>query len=100
MTATVADSAAPSWAVKVWADDVNVYAELPSLSGPCVVAYPKSESGLSRCLATLGAFHTKEGSGEPYHRPEAMSKKLIAAGLRPQDLEAARKTLKELGILK
>lgn len=100
MTATVAASAAPAWAVKVWADDVNVYAELPSQNGPCVVAYARSEGGLSRCLATLGAFHSAEGHGEPYPRPPSMSKKLLSEGLRPQDLESARLALKQLGIIK
>jgi hypothetical protein len=98
--AEILPSAAPAWAVKCWSDDVNVYAELPSINGPCVVAYPRSEGGMSRCLSTLGAYHTAEGSGQPYLRPAVIAKKLMADGITQNDLDAAHAALLECGILK
>jgi hypothetical protein len=100
MTASVLPSAAPTWAIRCWADDINVYAEVPSVNGPCVVAYRRSEGGLSQCLQTLGAFHSAEGGGEPYLRPAHIAKKLIADGITQPDLDAARAALLELGILR
>lgn len=100
MTATVAPSAAPPWAIKVWADDINVYGEVPSVNGPCVVAYRKSTGGLEQCLATLGAMHSAEGGGAPYLRPVHIAKRLIAEGITQPDLDAAREALQEMGILK
>ena len=100
MTATVLPSAAPSYAVKVWADHINVYAEVPSLNQPCVVAFPLAESGLSKLLQLLGAKLTDEGSGQPYLRPPVVAKKLMAEGLDQRDIDAARTILQELGILK
>jgi len=100
MTATFAPSAAPPWAIRVWADDRSVYAEVPSINGPCVVAYARSEGGLSQALTTLGAMHTAEGHGDPYLRPAAVAKNLMKDGITQKDLDSARAALKELGILK
>jgi hypothetical protein len=98
--ADVLPSAAPPYAVRCWCDDRNVYAEVPSLNGPCVVAYPRSEGGMAKALATLGAYHTAEGSGQPYLRPAVIAKKLMADGITQTDLDAARAALLEAGILK
>jgi hypothetical protein len=98
--ANVLPTAAPAYAVKVWADDLNIYAEVPSINQPCVVAFPYSESGLSRALAMLGAKHTVEGAGELYQRPPVLDKKMQKEGLDQRDLDAARACLKSLGILK
>lgn len=100
MSATVLPSAAPPWAIRVWSDDINVYAEIGSVNGPCVVAYRRSEAGLSQCLQTLGAAHSVEGGGQPYLRPAVIAKKLIADGITQPDLDAARVALQEMGIIK
>ena len=100
MTATVLPSAAPAYAVKVWADHINVYAEVPSLNQPCVVAFPLSESGLSKLLQLLGARLADEGSGQPYLRPPTIAKKLMAEGIDQRDLDTARLVLEQLGIIK
>lgn len=100
MPATIANSAAPPWAVKVWADDNNIYAEVPSHNGPCVIAYARSEGGLSKILTTLGALHTVEGHGEQYLRPHLLTKQMISDGITNPDLESARKALLELGLIK
>lgn len=100
MTATVAPSAAPDYAVKVWMDDSNIYAELPSLNQPCVMAFPISEGGLSKCLATLGAKRIAECAGQQYLRPPMIAKKLMADGITQRELDAAAVVLRELGIIK
>lgn len=100
MTATVAPSAAPPWAIRVWADDLNIYAEIASLNQPCVITVPISEGGLSRILSILGAKHSSEAAGEPYLRPAIVAKEMMREGLTQRDLDLARQSLKSLGILK
>jgi len=100
MTAEVLPTAAPPYAVKVWADDNSIYAEVPSLNAPCVVSFRLSEGGLAQVLKLLGAQHTLEGSGQPYLRPAVISKKLIVDGVTQPDLDTARSILTQLGILK
>ena len=39
MTATLAPTAAPAYAVLMWMDDRNIYAELPSPNGPVVISF-------------------------------------------------------------
>ena len=98
MTATVCKSAAPPYAVLVWADERNVYAQLPSVNAPYVAAFPFTEGGLSAVLHHLGAMH-QEHSGEPYLRPAVPSKEMQKLGLTQNDREAARDTLKKLGVI-
>lgn len=93
-------TAAPPYAVKVWTDDRNVYAEVPSINSPCVVAFPISEGGLSKCLQLLGARHTIEGAGLPYIRPVHVAKGLLKEGLTQKDLDLAAAALRQSGILK
>lgn len=100
MTATVVDTAAPSYAVKVWADHRNIYAEVPSLNQPCVLAFRLSEGGLSQVLSLLGARLRDEGGGQPYLRPPVISKNMIKEGVTTLDLDSARMALIALGILK
>src|SRR5216684_8886272 len=100
MTAEILPTAAPSYAVKVWADHINVYAEVPSLNQPCVLAFPLSEGGLSKILALLGARLRDEAGGQPYLRPAVIAKKLIADGITQRELDSARTALIELGIIK
>jgi hypothetical protein len=100
MSATVAQSAAPLNAILVWCDDNNVYAEVPSLNQPAVLAFPISEGGLSKCLALLGARYSLEGHGETYSRPVVVPKKLLADGITPLDMASASETLRRLGMLK
>jgi hypothetical protein len=100
LNASILPSAAPPYAIRVWADHRNVYAEVPSLNQPCVIAFPLSEGGLSKVLALLGAKLRDEGGGEPYLRPAVVAKKLLADGITPKDLADARAALLELGLLK
>lgn len=95
-----ASYAAPSYAVRCWMDDNNVYSEVPSVNGPCVLKFPITEGGLAKCLALLGARHSVEGAGQTYvHRP-ALNKKLMAAGVTVKDMDNAEATLRKLGVIK
>lgn len=98
MNATVAHSAAPPYAVLVWADERNIYAQLPSVNGPYVTCFPRSEGGLAATLHHLGAMHCEAGA-EPYLRPEVPSRELIKQGLNQNDRDAALMVLKKLGVV-
>jgi hypothetical protein len=98
MNATVAKSAAPPHAVMVWADERNIYAQLPSINGPYVACFPRSEGGLSQCLHHLGAMHV-EHSGEVYTRPNYPSKELVKQGLTQNDRDVAHMVLKKMGVI-
>ena len=99
-TDTFASSAAPTYAIKIWADDNNLYAEVPSIHSPCICKFPITEGGLAKALAVMGAKHQVEGHGEPYiHRP-ALNKKLMAAGVTQKDMDVAEAVLRKTGFLK
>lgn len=98
--AEVAKAAAPPWAVKVWADDNSIYAEVASINAPCVISAPITEGGLSKMLAVMGAKHQSEAAGIAYERPAYVAKALQKEGITQKDLDLARASLKSLGILK
>src|SRR5258705_8481599 len=95
----VCKTAAPAYAIKIWADERSIFAELPSINGPYVAEFARSEGGLSQALHILGAMHATEHAGAQYLRPEAPvlpSKKLQQTGVSKQDLDSARDVLKKL----
>lgn len=96
--ATKAASAAPAYAVMMWADEMNIYAQLPSVNGPYVAIFPRSEGGLSQALQSLGAMHI-EHHGEVYIRQDLPNRELQQKGLTQNDREAARDVLKKLGVI-
>ncbi len=98
MTATILPSAAPKWAVRIWADERNIYCELPSINSPAVLSFSRTEGGLSQALHLLGAMQC-EYAGEPYVRPAVLPKDLRSKGITPADMAAAREALKKLGII-
>ncbi len=98
MTASAAKSAAPPYAVLTWADELNIYMQLPGGNGPYIARFARSEGGLSAALHHMGAMHI-EHSGKPYLRPQLPSKELMAKGLTQNDREAARDALKKLGVI-
>ena len=99
MTASYASSAAPAYACLMWADERNIYAQLPSVNGPYVAAFPRSSGGLAKALHHIGAVHTEQ-SGQPYTRMALPpSKDLIRKGLTQNDREAAMAVLKRKGVI-
>ncbi len=98
MSASRAKSAAPAYAVLCWADEMNIYMQLPSVNGPYVARFARSEGGLSAGLHHMGALHI-EHSGVPFHRAEIPPKALTMKGLTQNDREAARDILKKIGVI-
>lgn len=102
MTAFTAPTAAPPHAVRCWVDGNNLYFELPSQNGPCVIGFQRDAIGMSKALAVLFVHHETEGHGEVYLRPPA----LLAAspipdkdGISPTQRQAARDLLKRMKII-
>src|SRR5262249_36487809 len=95
-------TAAPAYAIRIWANERSIFAELPSINGPYVAEFPRNEGGLSKALHTLGAMRG-DTAGTPYTRPQDValpSKKLAAAGVSTADLRSAHGVLKKLGVVK
>lgn len=67
---SLAPSAAPANALKMWADNARIYVELPG-SPPHILAFAYSEAGLSKALAILRQ-RKFEYAGEPMLVPEVM----------------------------
>lgn len=101
MSASYAKSAAPPYAILIWADELNIYAQLPSINGPYVAMFKRSEGGLSSALHQLGAMHVEHA--EPhYTRPDLPPKVAPAKrglAVSENDREAARDVLKKLGVI-
>ncbi len=98
MSATFALTAAPDYACLMWADEMNVYAQVSGVNGPYVAIFPRSEGGVAAALHHMGAMYT-EHAGEPYLRPELPSKELAKRGLTQNDREAARDVLKRMKVI-
>lgn len=100
MTASVAKSAAPPYAIKVWADALNIYAEIPSINSPYVATFRLSEGGLNSILNLLGAKHSTEGAGMVYTiPPQNLSKIVDKDGSSELQRANARDVLRRRGIL-
>lgn len=98
MTASRAKSAAPPYACLMWADELNVYAQIAGTNGPYVARFARSEGGVAQALHHMGAVHI-EHSGVPFQRAEIPPKALTVKGLTQNDREAARDVLKKIGII-
>ena len=56
MPAIPAPSAAPPNAIPLWTDGRSLFAELPGPSGPVVLRYPLTTSGLSSALGLVDRY--------------------------------------------
>lgn len=88
---------APAHAILVWADDLNIYCA-PQKQPDRDIAFPKSENGLHRALSILNAEHL--ANPEPYERTQVEPHALTKQNLTLEDLAAAAKALKDLGIIR
>lgn len=97
----VCKSAAPPYAIRMWANERSIFAELPSINGPYVAEFPRTEGGLSKALHELGAM-CRDSAGEPYTRPDPLipNARLAKDNITRHDLESARDVLKKAGLLK
>ena len=98
MSASHAKSAAPPYACLMWADELNVYAQIAGTNGPYIARFARSEGGVAQALHHMGAVHI-EHSGVPFQRAEIPPKALSVKGLTQNDREAARDVLKKIGII-
>lgn len=100
MTATIAPSAAPPHAIRTWVDPNNLFFELPSLNGPCVLSFPRTAAGFTAALAVLFVRHEVEAGGQIYHRPLTTASQLADKdGITPAQRQQARDLLKQLKII-
>ena len=91
MSASLAPSAAPPNALKVWCDSTRIYAELPSSGPTCVMAFPRTGLGLSKVLNLV------YGSGEWAGSIAAPSRKLVGT---PMQHDIAQSILRKQGIIR
>lgn len=96
MTAEIAHSAAPDWALSVWCDLRSIYVQLPSQHGPCVITYTRDSRGLSQVLDLMRTRHECEGYGKVYLVPPPSIKRDARFSPKLQDL--ARETMRKAGI--
>lgn len=109
MTASLARSAAPPNALRVWVDDRAVYTEIPGKPPnglPHVMSFTLSEGGLSKALNILRvqhrqAFGPMDFAGAPVDRfgPVAQPSNRPSVGTAIQRAHA-QAVLKRLGIFK
>ncbi len=97
MTAELAASAAPDYAVQLWCDLRSLYMQFPSQNGPCVVAFSRDSLGLAKALDLLRSRHATEGAGTPYTSPPSSVKR--DARFSPQQRDIVRDMLRKRGII-
>ena len=105
---TFASSARPPWAVTMWVDDHAVYMELPVKNGPpYITKHEFCEGGLSKALGMMrDIYRAQAPSGGSYNltKHPLIEANAKAKSRSPQatdaQREAARATLKRLGITK
>lgn len=93
---SLAPSAAPLHALRVWVDPRNLYFELQGLAGPVVIAYPRTTAGFATAIATLYAIPE---AGEPYTRQQLPSSVPDKNGITDAQRQDARDILKRLKII-
>lgn len=96
MTAEIAKSAAPDWALSVWCDLRNIYVQLPSQHGPCVITYPRDSRGLSLVLDLMKSRHDTEGYGQVYLVPPPPIKR--DDRFSPNQRDLVRDVMRKAGI--
>lgn len=96
MTAHLAPSAKPPWSVTCWADDVNVYLEVPG-TPPHILKYPLCEAGLSKALWFLRDVYNKTKPKSPNGKPKsAVIRRFEGKREVPQFSEESRATAREV----
>lgn len=101
MSATLAKSAAPPWAITIWRDATNIYTEVPNKAPngvPFIASYPLSEAGLGKALDQMRTRYNSSAS--PVYRPES----LRASNLKPlvgtaSQQATAASILRKMGII-
>jgi hypothetical protein len=99
MTATIAQTAAPPYAVPFWIDANYLFCELPSQNGPCVFKFTRDTIGLAKAFATVFAIYESEGHGEIYATPQCPSSIPDKNGITDRQRQEARDILRKLKVI-
>lgn len=101
MSATFARSAAPRYALQTWADANSIYLEIPAKDPtrlpPCVLAFSRTEGGLSKALAYVTKRHSDFAGPQQYTAPALPAKPLAGSAMQQAHAQAA---LRRLGVFK
>lgn len=98
MSATIAPTARPLYAVVIWSDENAIYIELTSIHGPCVLRYPLSEGGLSKALHLMSDQH-RQASSPVYNLPPIPSGYKPKGDFNDDQREKARAVLRRLRVI-
>lgn len=94
-------SAAPKHALLIWADAARIYTEIPAKDStklpPYVMAFTKSEGGLTKLLAFVTKRHNDHAGAPVFTKPEPTLKVLTGSALQQAHAQAV---LKRLGVFK
>lgn len=104
MSATFARTAAPKYALLTWADANAIYLEIPAKDPtklpPLVMAFSKTEGGLTKALAYVTRRHSDFAGPQQYKLPEdAKLPTKPALGSTMQQAHA-QAVLRRLGVFK
>lgn len=102
MSATFLRSAAPPYAFRTWADANSIYLEIPAKDPaklpPLVMAFSKTEGGLTKALAYVTRRHSDFAGPIQFKVPDALPPK-PALGSTTQQAHA-QAVLRRLGVFK
>lgn len=99
MMGKAAPSAAPPYAILCWVDSRDIFFELPSQNGPCIVTYPRGTIGFQKALAILFGQYELEGHGEVYSRPQFASSIPDKNGITDKQRQDAHDILRKMKII-
>lgn len=101
MSATFARSAAPPYALRTWADARSIYLEIPAKDPtrlpPCVLAFSRTEGGLTKALAYVTKRHTDHAGPPIFDVPKLPAKPLLGSTMQQAHAQAV---LRRLGVFK
>jgi len=100
MSATFAKSAAPPYALRTWADATHIYLEIPAKDPkslpPYVMAFARTEGGLTKALAFVTRRHSDHAGAPRFNVPE-LPKPAFGTTIQQAHAQAV---LKRMGIVR
>src|SRR5437879_5932963 len=106
MTAILARSAAPPYALRVWITDTAVFTEIPGKAPaglPHVMSFPLHEGGLSKALNILRerkvVHYGRDVSGEPWVAPAVIASNAHTTQGSETQRAHAQAVLRRMGII-
>lgn len=101
MSATFLRSAAPRYALLTWADANSIYLEIPakdpSKLPPMVLAFSKTEGGLTKALAYVTKRASDFAAPQVFDVPKLPAKPLTGSAMQQAHAQAV---LRRLGVFK